>query len=138
MTASDQLRRIGAVCLMVFGLAVLGGTFIQLVEGTSGYSVLTDVVLSLVFGALPLGGGAWLYWRLRRAVAQRVIAERERIVLKLAVQQRGEVTAVDVATNSTLTLEQAQETLDKLNLKGANQVDVSDPGVVVYRFSVTQ
>jgi hypothetical protein len=134
MTTSEQLRRVGVVCLMLFGLAVLGGTFIQLVEGTSSYTLLTDVVMALVFGVLPLVGGGWLYWRLRQATAQRVTAERERVVLQLAVQQRGGVTAVDVATNSTLTLEQAQATLEQLHLKGANEVDVSEPGVIVYRF----
>jgi ABC-type nickel/cobalt efflux system permease component RcnA len=134
MTMSEQLRRAGAVCLMLFGLVILAGVFIGLVEGTSSYAVQTDVMLSLVFGVLPLGGGVWLYWRLRQAVAQRIIAERERVVLQLAVQHRGVLTAVEVATDSTLTLEQAQETLAQLNLKGVNQMDVSDLGVVVYRF----
>jgi hypothetical protein len=43
---------------------------------------------------------------------------------------------MDVASNSALTLEQAKDTLDQLNLKGFNEMDVSELGTIVYKFRV--
>jgi hypothetical protein len=44
------------------------------------------------------------------------------------------LTVVEVAADSVLTLEQAKETLDQLNIKGFNEMDVSDAGIIVYKF----
>jgi len=40
----------------------------------------------------------------------------------------------EVAANSALTLEQAKATLDRLNVQGFNEMDVSDAGIIVYKF----
>jgi hypothetical protein len=62
------------------------------------------------------------------------VEDSEKIVLKLAKKRRGALTVAEVAANSVLTLEQAKETLDQLNLKGFNEMDVSDAGIIVYKF----
>jgi hypothetical protein len=62
------------------------------------------------------------------------VEDSEKIVLQLAKKRRGELTVATVAANSTLTLEQAKETLDQLNIKGFNEMDVSDAGIIVYKF----
>ena len=60
--------------------------------------------------------------------------DSEKIVLQLAKKRRGLLTVAEVAANSALTLEQAKETLDQLNIKGFNEMDVSDAGIIVYKF----
>jgi hypothetical protein len=40
----------------------------------------------------------------------------------------------EVAANSALTLEQAKETLDRLNIQGFNEMDVSNAGIIVDKF----
>jgi hypothetical protein len=67
-------------------------------------------------------------------VAKRTVEDSEKIVLKLAKKRRGALTVAEVAANSALTLEQAKETLDQLNIKGFNEMDVSDAGIIVYKF----
>ena len=44
------------------------------------------------------------------------------------------MTVAEVAANSALTLEQAKETLDRLNIQGFNEMDVSNAGIIVYKF----
>lgn len=133
MTMREQLWRVGAVLLIVFGLVMLLGVSIGLLEGDSEYKVRTDLVLACGLGGIPLGSGIWLWRRVGVVAASRRQAEREKIVLQLAVQHSA-LTVMEVVAQSPLTLEQAKEALDSLNLKGLNYMDVSDVGVIVYRF----
>jgi hypothetical protein len=62
------------------------------------------------------------------------VDDSEKIVLRLAQRRQGVLTVAEVAANSTLSVEQAKATLDQLNLKGFNEMDVSDAGILVYKF----
>ena len=134
MTTSEKLQVVVAVLLGVFGLVMIVGVSIQFLEGTSKYSMVTDGVLTVLLGILPLVGGVWRYKRVRQAVTRRTVDDSEKIVLRLAQRRQGVLTVVEVAANSTLSVEQAKETLDQLNLKGFNEMDVSDAGILVYKF----
>ena len=134
MTTSEKLQVVVAGLLGVFGLVMIAGVSIQALEGTSKYSRVTDGVLTVLLGILPLVGGVWRYKRVRQAVTRRAVDDSEKIVLRLAQRRQGVLTVVEVAANSTLSVEQAKETLDQLNLKGFNEMDVSDAGILVYKF----
>ena len=134
MTTNEKLQVVVAVLLGVFGLVMIVGVSIQFLEGTSKYSMVTDGVLTVLLGILPLVGGVWRYKRVRQAVTRRAVDDSEKIVLRLAQRRQGVLTVVEVAANSTLSVEQAKETLDQLNLKGFNEMDVSDAGILVYKF----
>ena len=134
MTVSEKLQVVVAVLLGVFGVVILAGVCIGMVEGTSKYSLVTDVMLTILFGILPIVCGIRLYKRIRQAVAKRTVEDSEKIVLKLAKKRRGALTVAEVTANSALTLEQAKDTLDQLNIKGFNEMDVSDAGIIVYKF----
>jgi hypothetical protein len=134
MTTSEKLQVVVAALLGVFGIVMIAGVSIQFFEGTSKYSMVTDVLLTILLGILPLGYGVWLYRRVRQAVTRRTVDDSEKIVLRLAQRRQGVLTVAEVAANSTLSVEQAKETLDQLNLKGFNEMDVSDAGILVYKF----
>ena len=134
MTTNEKLQVVVAVLLGVFGLVMIVGVSIQFLEGTSKYSMVTDGVLTVLLGIVPLVGGVWRYKRVRQAVTRRAVDDSEKIVLRLAQRRQGVLTVVEVAANSTLSVEQAKETLDQLNLKGFNEMDVSDAGILVYKF----
>ena len=134
MTTNEKLQVVVAVLLGVFGLVMIVGVSIQFLEGTSKYSMVTDGVLTVLLGIVPLVGGVWRYKRVRQAVTRRTVDDSEKIVLRLAQRRQGVLTVVEVAANSTLSVEQAKETLDQLNLKGFNEMDVSDAGILVYKF----
>ena len=134
MTVSEKLQVVVAVLLGVFGVVILAGVCIQALEGTSKYSLITDMMLTLVFGILPIACGIGLYKRVRQGVTRRTVEDSEKIVLQLAKKRHGVLTVVEVAANSALSVEQAKATLDQLNIKGFNEMDVSDAGIIVYKF----
>jgi hypothetical protein len=134
MRLGERMELAAAFLIGVFGVVMIAGVLIQLLEGTSKYSPTTDLLLTLLFGVLPVAGGLLLYRRVRRAVAGRQVDEREAAVLKVVKQRKGTVTAVDVAADCGMSLEHAQETLDGLQRHGFCEMDVADSGMVVYRF----
>ena len=136
MRGSEKLLVVVAVLLSAFGIVMLAGVCIGILEGTSNYSLVTDVLLTTLFGILPIVSSVRLYKRIRQAVARRMVEDSEKIVLQLAQQHHGTLTVVDVAANSALTVEQAKETLDQLNLKSFNEMDVSETGTIVYKFRI--
>jgi hypothetical protein len=134
MTVSEKLQVMVAAILSMFGIVILAGVCIQALEGTSRYSLVTDLLLTILFGILPIVCGVRLYRRTRQAVTRRTVEDSEKIVLQLAKKRRGALTVAEVAANSALTLEQAKATLDRLNVQGFNEMDVSDAGIIVYKF----
>jgi ABC-type nickel/cobalt efflux system permease component RcnA len=134
MKLGERLALAVAVLIGLFGFVMIAGVLIGTLEGTSKYSARTDLVLAFLLGILPLAVGAFLFWRVRRAVARRRCEETEGAVLKVARERQGVISAVDVAADCGMSLEQAEEILDRLQRRGFSEMDVLDSGVVVYRF----
>lgn len=134
MRVSEWLTVIFAALLAMFGLVMIGGTLIGTLERTSKYSGATNFFLVILFGFVPVAWGFLLYRRVRRAVARRRTEGTEAAVLRVVQEREGNVTAVDVAAGCGMSLEEAQETLDQLQLRGFCDIDVADSGVVTYRF----
>lgn len=133
MTVNDRVAVVFALVVGLFGFVMLVGVLIGTLEGTSKYSEVTDVLLSLLLGVVPVAWGIILYRRVRRDVARRRAEEREAAVLRAARDRQGVVSPVDVAADCGMSLEQAQEILDQLHLRGFNEMDVSDTGTIIYR-----
>ena len=136
MTTGEKLLLGLAACLGAFGLLILVGVLVGLLEHTSRYTALTDVSLGLLLGVLPIVWGLWLWRRVRRRVADRRTEGLENTVLRLAVQHHGVLTAMDVVVNSSLSVDHAKSILDQLNLKGLNDIHVSDSGIMTYTFRI--
>ncbi len=123
-------------------MAVVGAFMVAvwvqtLVDGDPKNSVLT-----LFFCAAFAGGGVLLLRsgsRDQRALGlttpSGVQATPEKLVLQVAQRQGGTVTAAEVAADSPLSFDEAQQELDSLARKGACDVDATDQGAVVYRFA---
>lgn len=136
MRIGERLALAVAVLIGVFGFVMITGVLIGTLEGTSKYSVSTNLLLSFLLGVLPLAIGVFLFRSIRRAVARREREGTEGAVLKAARARQGVVSTVDVAGDCGMSLDQAQEILDRLHLRGFSEMDVSDAGTVVYRFRV--
>jgi hypothetical protein len=134
MTVSEKLRVVVAVLLGVFGVVILAGVCIQALEGTSKYSLVTDLLLTILLLTLLTSYSIELYKLIRQALTRRTLEDSKKIVLQLAKKRRGTLTVAEVAANSALTLEQAKETLDRLNIQGFNEMDVSNAGIIVDKF----
>jgi hypothetical protein len=61
--------------------------------------------------------------------------DKEQRILAFAGYMQGRVTASEVALNCRLSLEDSQETLDRLVSSGAAEIQLTDDGVMVYCFT---
>ena len=57
MTGNEKLQVVVAGLLGAFGVVMIAGVSIQALEGTSKYSRVTDVMLTILFGILPIAWG---------------------------------------------------------------------------------
>ena len=55
-------------------------------------------------------------------------------ILRLAAEQHGRLTAVEVATRLAITPEAAKEALDALCVRGQADIEITDAGLLVYSF----
>lgn len=133
------MYRLIAICGWLLGFMTLcmAGVYLDKTwKGDNADPVLMGVMISI------LGFSAFQLVRIgRRGVKDRQLQDGsghvqspEHIVLRLARDRGGEVTAAQVAADSALSFDEAQAELDNLARKGACDVDATDEGVVVYRF----
>jgi hypothetical protein len=125
----------GGGALAAVALFMLMGFFNSGVEGGAAIAALALVV------GLPAAGSALLIRshfqdrnRLcsRKAQLRRQTIESE--ILRLAGLSGGRLTAVEVATQLTMTPEGAKEALDGLALRSQADYEITDEGIIVYSF----
>jgi hypothetical protein len=121
----------GALALTLYGSGtlVLSGILFYF-SWALGLSAL--LVLS---GLLPLGGSAYLLWRLlrgRRPPGLWRYRTREAAIMQLAKRMGGRLTVAEVAIGTGLSLQKAEATLNELVRKGYVDVQVSPSGMLVY------
>jgi xanthosine utilization system XapX-like protein len=134
MTIAEKFGVVCSVLLIAFGAFMILGGIINYVEKPAENPLPSTMALLGIMGLAPiLAGLAW--WRhLRRKAAQRQTTSLERSVLQLAKAHHGVLTVTDVATHTTLSLEEAEQILNQLHLDGFATIDVSDNGALLYHF----
>ena len=129
-------RRLAGWALLALATLMLLG-FLRSSLGFSSPSAIVALLLTVV---IPAVGGVSL---LRGSHGPRGLsasqdalrrATIESEILKMAVAQQGRLTAVEVATMLALPVEETKAALDALVEREVAELDVSDAGVLVYRF----
>jgi hypothetical protein len=123
-------RRTGGIAL----LALAGFMLLGFLRSSAGLGSPSTIAALLIVVVLPAVAGFTL---LRGGPNRARLAElRERTieaeVLRMAAQQGGRLTAVEVAAALALPPESAKQTLDSLVERDLADIGVSDEGVVVY------
>jgi hypothetical protein len=130
-------RLVAAAGLALVALFMLAGFFNSSLDLGSG----TAVVALLLTVGLPAAGAALLargHYAERSRLSGRKAALRQHTIdaeiLKLAARHAGQLTAVEVASELSMTPESAAEALKELGIRGQAEVEVTDDGVLVYSF----
>jgi hypothetical protein len=127
----------GGIALLVLALVMLLGFFRS--DADAG-SIATLGALFVGVGLPALGGLALLRRLLRRQRRSGDRTERlrqqtlEAEILRLAGRHEGKLTAVEVASDLGVRVEEAKRVLDELMVRGQADIEVTDSGVLVYRF----
>jgi hypothetical protein len=129
-------RNWGAIALFAVAALMLLG----FARSNASLSSPTAIVALLITVGLPAAGGFVLMRggfggggnsaRVERLRQQTIEAE----ILKMAMQQKGKLTAVEVATALALPPESAKASLDALVTREVADLEITDAGVLVYTF----
>jgi hypothetical protein len=135
MTTGAIVKRFGGYALVVVAALMLYGFMrsgASIASAKTIVALLFTVVLPGAAGIALLGGfsGGARSKRLEQLRQQTIEAE----ILRLAMKERGRLTAVEVATALALSPETAKEALDALVTRDVADIAVSDEGVIVYTF----
>jgi hypothetical protein len=122
----------GIGLLALAGLMLVG--FLRSDVGFGAASIgalLVSVVLPAV-GGIALFRGVGAADQKRRAELRQQTIEAE--VMKLAIQQRGKLTAIEVATALALPEDETKVALDAMVEREVADIEITDDGVIVYTF----
>jgi hypothetical protein len=88
-------------------------------------------------GLIPLVGGISRLFTRRRTISEIVAeheADAEKLVLGVAEQQRGKLTAATTALRTGLTIREVQEILERMTKNGHAVVNVTSEGILEFEF----
>ena len=73
------IRLIASIVLIIFGLGTSAGTLIGLIDGTSEYSLATDLIGLVIAGIAPIVIGGFLCWWALSRQSEQVLASDNRV-----------------------------------------------------------
>ncbi len=132
----DTLKLVIGVLLVAFGLIGIGVEVDNAANGTShdrGVGIAL-IVVCLTGGAYLIRSGRRGRSEPRRVRTQQGEVSASNVVLRIAREQAGRVTAAEIASHSTLSFDEAKAELDRLEKAGACTIEVGENGVRVYYF----
>jgi predicted transcriptional regulator len=95
-------------------------------------------IFPIIFaGVIPALNGLRMMIRLRQEKKDipKILEDRsEKVILKIAKEEKGTVTPAKVALESELSLEKAQQLLDKMAKKGYARMNITAEGTIQYEF----
>ena len=129
------------VGLILVALFMLVG-FLRADLDASASATAIALVVAVV---LPAAGGAALI-RSHTSAARSLVARRDQLrqqtldseVLRLAGKREGKLTVIEVVTDLGVSAEAAKETLDGLMMRELAEIEITDAGMLVYRFRDVQ
>ncbi len=135
------MKQAGGIVLIALGLMMgLGFTQAQMTQ-----SAMVIFMTFCIAVLVPLGSGSYLLWSARQQskslgasksglAAKTLQAE----ILRLAAENQGHLTVLDVTQAFALESEQAEAALDALALKKLAEIQLTDDGLLVYTFPEVQ
>jgi hypothetical protein len=123
-----------AVLVALSSVFFVVSAIVELIQGGSKTEPGVLAGLAVFFAGTCVGSG-WVAWKAFRPGRRGpvILPETpEQRILALASTEAGRVTVAEVAATCHLDLDDAKQELDKLVLKHAAQMEVTDEGVLVY------
>ncbi|MBW4482862.1 MAG: hypothetical protein KME14_09995 [Tildeniella torsiva UHER 1998/13D] len=130
-------KTLAGTCLF-FGLLIVLVATVEILNPTTSDEDRSGSVAALViFGLPPTALGAWLIWNLRQQYErslENLADQQEQRFLQLLQDHKGDLTVLQFATATQLSLEESKVYLDEKAQQLNASFDVLDNGAVVYRF----
>ena len=129
----DRRRWIGASLLALAGFMLVGfwRSSLSIASPSTIGALLVAVVLPAFIGVAFIRGIGRADATRRASLRQQTI---EAEVLKLAIQQAGKLTALEVSTALALPQDETTRALDAMVEREIADIEITDEGVIVYTF----
>jgi len=114
---------------------MLAGSILLFLDKTDGWSGTQTIVMGSIFGVLPVTGGLQLCRKMKKRgqLRSREIVERQ--LLELASKNNGCLTIAETSMKMSIPSDEAKKILDECHLNNLAELEVSDSGAVLYRFT---
>lgn len=133
MSFYDILRAFAGLILVLFGLVISVGSLLTWDDSDIG--MIGKVGATVGLGLLPLGVGCGLWFWAWRSQRRRAGEAAERVILLLAKDKGGTLSAQILALETDFTLQEAETALKRCFEAGHCTLDFGPGGVPVYLFS---
>ncbi len=134
-SVNPPFRYIIAVLLMLWGVLLMIGGLVNMFPDNAPPKIKpSDIFIFIVLGIVPCILGITLWLQASKQRKERLYAELEQDILRLAKSCHNKLTASDVAIKIVLSPPQAEEALQEMVIKGWARLEISDSGVAVYHF----
>lgn len=124
--------------LLLIGVPVTLLTLVEIINPQTSPEDRSEAAAALMFlGLPPTALGGWLGLNLRQRhqkTLEQHQLEQEQLFLSLLQGNEGEVTVVQFASQTRLSLEEAKTYLDQKAVQLNGSFDVTETGAIVYRF----
>jgi hypothetical protein len=126
----DVIPRVGAGCLLLFGVVMTGLAISALFQG----EMQLFAFVFLIGGGTVAGGG---YWLKNVMTSDRRLKEQyeEKAILAVASRHDGNVTLGQISLETDLDPAETEAAMDRLCARGIARADILDDGGITYRFS---
>ncbi|TAE21673.1 MAG: hypothetical protein EAZ92_16675 [Candidatus Kapaibacterium sp.] len=126
---------IASICIGIGAFMTLG-CLVSVFETPDGKPKISpaDIFMLITIGIAPIVGGVWLILQARKKAARFAYEQHERSILQLAQAHTAKLTATEVGIAMNITVEEANEILQSMTIKGLAQLEISDSGIPVYHF----
>lgn len=125
------------ILLIGFGLLMIGGFFLDITDSEGSYSVGGLIALVFIVGITPAAGGFWLCrWTVKTPRVKREDTDKlENQILRLAEKRNGSLTPIELAMETSLSVEEAKKQLESWANQGVVTIKVAENGALVYHFT---
>ena len=136
MRLGEYVQAIVGLLIGIFGLIITVGAVMAVfdTENPPEEGLMAHLALTLAFGIFPMVVSLFIAVRISQRIRRRRVDEIERQIFDLAKSHGGQLTPIQLAHGTSLTLEEAKAELDRLHLAGHCQTDIDDTGNLLYLF----
>ncbi len=133
MNIRENFRYLIGIFAIIVGNFLLFGGLVNYFDGKETFGGF--LAFGFFIGVLPIAGGAWLIYAAKKNSAQRKLKNSEQEILKLAMKSNGRLTAAQVATFTSLSLEDADNKLKELQERGIFILKITEEGEIIYKLN---
>ena len=132
----ERLIYVLGILIILFGLIMTAGGLMNLFNPSQDDSVGGLLTMIGLLGIVPIVVGLMMCLKMKRNTRHRKDELLERQILQLAKDNQGQLTISEVSMQLSLSSAEAKAVLDQCHLNNLAELQMSDTGVVVYRFQM--